>query len=356
MNSTFESLNDLLHRNAEVNKASISTNQEKIKEEVNNLPFEFSKAYLAQASKKVISGTVQYSQAATTLLLNRVYEYNQSESSEFYQFIESSLSGFIKILFKYFPAHFDFSLPMPEPIWQPIKKSVESTIEVLNTNGIEPGLTQLINNELIISCKERAPDYLIGYYWKDLNECLSAIKEVDQKLTNAIVETLVSCNFNTGKFILYVIEWTSGGLQDDDSPVNYWGNVLKLVNRIPITPNMCLHKNVEPCKQSLIQSITTELFASEKMLPESTNEQKLLTGMSVGQLALFIRLLTETGIIKSDNINELVRFFGKYFKTNKTAEISLSSLQHRYYNIDKASVNVVRSYLGEMLNQLKVVG
>ncbi|MDP1814579.1 MAG: hypothetical protein Q8K92_09050 [Leadbetterella sp.] len=355
MNSTFETLNDLLHKNATSTVPIQGKNkqEEKIKEEVKNLPFEFSRNYLAQTSKQVVTNTVQYSQAATSMLINRVYEYNQNENNEFYQFIQSSLCGFIKILFKYFPAHFDFSLPMPEPIWQPIKKETENSLTKLANQGVDVDLEKLINTELLLSCKERAPDYVIGYYWKDLTVFLNQLKEVDHALTNAVVETLVSCNFNTGKFVLYVIEWTSGGLKDENSPVNYWANVLKLINRIPITPNMCLHKTIEPCKQLLVQSITTELFAAERMLPETNTTGKILTGMSVGQLAIFIRLMTDTEIIKSENINELVNFFSKIFKTTRTTEISAESLRQKYYNIDNASINIVRSYLGEMLNHLK---
>lgn len=354
MNSTFETLNDLLYQNETVVSAAEKTKQQqKIKEQVDNLPFEFSKAYFSEASKKMLTGTVQYSQAATSFLLNRVYEYNEAAPNEFYKFVQRSLCFFIRVLYKNFPAHFDYSLPMPEVLWKPIKEEAEAGWAAMLEQGMEEQLNTIIVNELQLCCEHRAPDYKVGYYWKDLTHHQKQCNATDGELTNQVIEVLVSCNFNSGKFILYVIEWCAGGIKDDMPAVNYWGTLLKLVNRIPITPNMCLYPVFEPCKQQLIQSITTELFASEKMLPEQTNEAKLLTAMSVGQLAVFIRLMVDTEIIQTKNVLAIIKFYCKHFKTSRTVQISEESLRQKYYNIDKASIDITRSYLSSMMNKLR---
>ncbi|MCY7293473.1 MAG: hypothetical protein LH615_14945 [Ferruginibacter sp.] len=354
MNSAFETLNDLLYQNETVVSAAEKTKQQKkIKEQVDNLPFEFSKAYFSEASKKMLTGTVQYSQAATSFLLNRVYEYNEAAPNEFYKFLQVSLCFFIRVLYKNFPAHFDYSLPMPEVLWQPVKQEAEAGWVALLEQGMEERLNKIILNELQLCCEHRAPDYKVGYYWKDLTQHQKQCNGNDGALTNQVIEVLVSCNFNSGKFILYVIEWCAGGIKDDMPEVNYWCTVLKLVNRMPITPNMCLHPVFEPCKQQLIQSITTELFASEKMLPEQINEAKLITAMSVGQLAVFIRLMVDTEVLQTKNVMAIIKFFSKNFRTYRTVQISDESLRQRYYNIDKASIDINRRYLAGMMNKLK---
>ena len=86
---------------------------------------------------------------------------------------------------------------------------------------------------------------------------------------------------------------------------------------------------------------------------ESLPEKLLQTPLSVAQLGLFIRLLVEGEIIKSENNSMLLRWIAASFKTKRTEVISAESLRIKYYAADQASVNIVREYLLRMMNQLK---
>lgn len=122
---------------------------------------------------------------------------------------------------------------------------------------------------------------------------------------------------------------------------------------MPTSPEMQLYRNADSCKAQLIQLFTTELFAAEQLHADDAVQDKLITGLSVGQFALLIRLLVDTGVLKTRNTNQLIRLFSRLVKTTRTVEISAESLRQKYYHIDAATVKILRSHLAEMMSRLK---
>lgn len=179
------------------------------------------------------------------------------------------------------------------------------------------------------------------------------VRPDQDQLNNAVINCLVGCNFNSGKFIFYVLEAVATHLTEEDSPVVYWASLLKWINRLPTSPEMQLYRNADSCKTQLIELFTTELFAAEQLHTDDVVQDKLITGLSVGQFALLIRLLVDTGVLKTRNINQLIRIFSRLVKTTRTVEISAESLRQKYYQINPASVKMMREHLVEMMSKLK---
>ncbi|MFZ2785415.1 MAG: hypothetical protein WAZ36_13535 [Sediminibacterium sp.] len=331
--------------------------QDKILETIESLQIHFLKAHLAQDASKIGKVAVRSSQAVGGYLLNSVYEYNLAEPAAIYQNMQNGLCGFIDSLHRNFPGQFDYSLPMPQPIWQKIRTVLEESLLGLGKQGVSTQLIALIRSELNHSCRDHTPDYITGQYWQTLAQHL---KELDPQFNremvpfnDAVVNTLVGCNFNSGKLIHYVLETAAADLTNEDAPVTYWTDLLKRINRLPITPEMHLYRNTDSCQQQLIQSINTELFAAEQLHREDEIQDKLITGLSVDQFALLIRLMVDAHIFKCENINQLIRFFSRHVQTTRTLQISAESLRQRYYTISKASVKIMRDHLVEMMNKLK---
>ena len=76
-----------------------------------------------------------------------------------------------------------------------------------------------------------------------------------------------------------------------------------------------------------------------------------MTELTVSQLGVFIRLLTDCKLIQHPNQTELLKLVAGCLATTKTAQISAESLRVRYYNPDRASVAIVKEYLLRMLKQ-----
>ncbi len=355
MNQTFTMLNELLHSTAPTLYPPKITLQEqqKISAQVNDLLFLFSRHYLGNSSKKMSANSVRYSQVAASLLLNRVHIFNGLASSSFLEEVGAGLEAFIIGLYKYYPKHFDISEPMPEPIWQRIEQECKDVIEQLNIKGLELQLQQILLQELSLASKERSPNFTQGMYWSGLGVLLKKIESKAEEVLEAVVSVLISSNFNSDYFLQYLIIGYEQRKVGEETAVQYWVDILQMVSRIAILPNQYLYKKQESCKEHLFQSISAELFAAEQLYVDAKSAVKYTTSLSVGQLAVLLHVMVDTGIIKTDNVSSLARFFGKYFKTNRTDAISETSLYKKYYQIDPASVSILRTYLNNMQQKLK---
>jgi hypothetical protein len=93
-------------------------------------------------------------------------------------------------------------------------------------------------------------------------------------------------------------------------------------------------------------------------MPEFTrkpfkNTHRVMTNLSVPQLGVFLRLLTETGIIDETNISGITGRAAQLFQTRKAAKISAESLRIKYYAPDKAAIIIMKEYLNNMLQLLR---
>ncbi|MBL7760163.1 MAG: hypothetical protein JNK08_05645 [Sediminibacterium sp.] len=363
MNTVFELLNGMLDQLVPRAGSSVVTakDQDKILTAIESLQLHFMKAHLAQDAGKIGKVAVRSSQAAGSYLLNSVYDQHLAEPAEVYLHIQNGLCGFIDGLHKNFPGQFDYSMPMPLPCWLKISATMEDRLVSLERAGVSTTLLNLIRAELHYACLHHTPDYIAGQYWQSLGMQLLELRAEQRaerrsdkdQLNNAVVNCLVGCNFNSGKFICYVLDAAAEELTEEDSPVVYWANMLKWMNRLPTSPEMQLYRNADSCKAQLIELFRNELFAAEQLHTDDVVQDKLITGLSVGQFALLIRLLVDTGVLKTRNTNQLIRLLSRLVKTTRTVEISAESLRQKYYQINAASVKMMREHLAEMMSKLK---
>jgi len=367
MNSVFELLNGMLDQLVPRTGCSVVTakDQDKILTAIESLQLHFMKAHLAQDAGKIGKVAVRSSQAAGSYLLNSVHEQHLAEPAEVYLNIQNGLCGFIDGLHRNFPGQFDYSMSMPLPCWLKISAAMEDRLESLERRGVSTTLLNLIRAELHYACLHHTPDYIAGQYWQSLTRQLhdcrpepkseprSDSKSDQEQLNNAVINCLVGCNFNSGKFIFYVLDAAATHLTEEDSPVVYWASLLKWMNRLPTSPEMQLYRNADSCKAQLIELFKNELFTAEQLHTDDVLQDKLITGLSVGQFALLIRLLVDTGVLKTRNTNQLIRLFSRLVKTTRTVEISAESLRQKYYQINAASVKMLREHLVEMMSKLK---
>ncbi len=82
--------------------------------------------------------------------------------------------------------------------------------------------------------------------------------------------------------------------------------------------------------------------------------EKLGTALSVPQLALFIRLLVDTNVIDQRSQSLLLKNIASVIHTARVADISPESLRINYYTPGTAAKNIVKEYLINMLNRLKM--
>ncbi len=98
-------------------------------------------------------------------------------------------------------------------------------------------------------------------------------------------------------------------------------------------------------KHQLTMSVTMPKQENEKTEP-------IYTSLSVPQLAFFVKLLVDTGVVHNRNQTELLKTISKTIRTNRNEIISAESLRNKYYNVDKAATDSVKNVIINLLNQV----
>ena len=89
------------------------------------------------------------------------------------------------------------------------------------------------------------------------------------------------------------------------------------------------------------------------LVKTSTNQNpKIHLGCSVNELAVLLKVMSETGIINAKNYKQLISMAFSSFQTSKVREISSKSLSNKYYDPDSMSISSIKGKLIEMINQL----
>lgn len=101
------------------------------------------------------------------------------------------------------------------------------------------------------------------------------------------------------------------------------------------------------------------IFIKNKNLPvpvtpsiATTDPKPIETTLSVPQLALFIKLLIDEGIIKNSSYRQLSKLVSKYFKTPYSEKLSAESLRLKTFSFEKQTVNKVKDVIIQLLNNV----
>jgi hypothetical protein len=88
-------------------------------------------------------------------------------------------------------------------------------------------------------------------------------------------------------------------------------------------------------------------------LPITEKSFKIQTNSSVPQIAYFIRLLVDTGLIKNKNTMELVRFFSSHISSKQVKNIAKESFRRQFYEAEDSAKATVKDAIIKMLNQIR---
>lgn len=84
------------------------------------------------------------------------------------------------------------------------------------------------------------------------------------------------------------------------------------------------------------------------------NQNKIHLDLSVAQLAYVINLLIKIGLIKNNNLKEVLHIATELFKTDMTETISFDSLRSKYYNVETSTTEAVKVKIENLLNFMKL--
>lgn len=280
-------------------------------------------------------------------------------------FIESHLSKY-----------FDLDKKIPNPYMLLEKNSFNEKLQGIHsqmqTRGIDPVLAELILFPVNAALQMKI-DFSITYrrliYIKQLLKDLDIVLSTDtgSPAFEDIFKLLVYLNFNSSYLIHYVIKKITGEAQEQNHVAGQLEGLcrwLKILNQCHTKPSFALKSSRPSLQEQLTTWLTEEICFIEKkkqltLLIPPTNQpmysegQKIDTVFSVSQLAFLIRLMKETGVITNKNQGEVIRFFSRHFSSLQNQNISPESLRIKYYQVERSTVNSVKSILDKMIELSK---
>lgn len=214
----------------------------------------------------------------------------------------------------------------------------------------------------------RKLNYLIRY----LKE-ISSYRNTDNTVTNLsehIQRKLIAINFNSLSFFNWVTTEILNKINDLDditAKLEKLSWYLKEINQIPVISGLYFNPNQKSIKELLSEWIIEEHVHIENNAhrlainsPASENQTiqnfKLVTDLSVPQLAFLIRSFMQTGLYKNKNDDvRIAKLFASNTKTKGTLTISPKSLRQHFYKNDDKTREVVKTAIIKILNYIQTL-
>jgi hypothetical protein len=207
--------------------------------------------------------------------------------------------------------------------------------------------------------------YLKEYVWH-LEKVIASLGK-DDDVSPALIQTLLLLNYNRFSFVRYLMKNLKEQVNEIDSKheqIRLWYVHLKEFKQLQHLSDYALFVNAPSLKKIMVSNIKEEIDflkaeeMSEKPRPScpdisEQSREHVLTSLSVAQLALFVRLLIDVGIIQTKNQSSLLKKIAAVMQTPKTISISEESLRSKFYTPQGPTAIIIKEYLLNMMNKLR---
>ncbi len=294
-----------------------------------------------------------------------------------YQTVYLSLEQLLAFIERHFSKYFNQDAKSPESyryiVHREIQEKVPDVRHRLEKKGIDKQLMAIALfplDEFIEGVHRKEVSYRRLIYYKELLNELYELGDAqleNEKLNLQVCMVLCYLNYNANRFYKYCIQKISQYIQKQRSlsgQMEKLAYLLKLNNQIQVKPGFAYHPKAHTFQEQLSEWITEELHYLEKRqqllnpYPANADEPvqknfKLKTDLSVPQLAYFLKLLIETGIIKNKNTLEVIRFTAGIIQTKNTENISWGGLRARFYQPQQHAVETIKDRVISFLNYIR---
>ena len=282
------------------------------------------------------------------------------------------IDDLLNFIWKHYSKYCDLNHKISEKLKQITIK--EFTLEVSaikkskNYSNHEMVKVALLPLEKIISNENSKISFHLVYYFKELlKEIGNFINSVDHVAeVHSFRKNLVYINLNSLGFADFLISEINHEVDQIEQNVDkidklFW--FLKMYNQTPVRPSIAYLPKQKSIKDFMIEWLLEEICYLEKKEQLSGNGTamtitqeknfKVVTELSVSQVACLIRLLVKTGVIKNKNQKQLIEFYAAYTQSKKQENISFESFRSKFYNIEESSKQDIRDLMIRLLNEIR---
>lgn len=347
--------------------------------ETNSLRFSFLQEAITCKSKKELKILVSTYQAVISDMSNKLTSAitaagtpsNRKKATPGFISDATALQQHLLTLLAFleirFPHHFDTSQSMPQAYAADAALFVKSRLSVI-TKGIEQHLPSPLVLLILKPFCQFVDRYaqanhtyrhfiLLRNYSISLENNLHRFRPQNHLIP--LLETFIILNYCPDGFLEYFFSSYSATIAGEYAPSEHkeaWSKLLTIVSRFHVCDPE--NENIPVLKSTVVATIMhyiASVPASEQGTPGAILKDQLglKTSLSVAQIALFMRILVDTGMIHSKNQSMLLRQVASILKASKSEAISPESLRVKFYDIDPSTINSVKDYVILLMNKLR---
>lgn len=291
-----------------------------------------------------------------------------------------TLHNLLSFIEKYFTKYFDLSAKVPDNYWNITARNFSEKLPLLKEKLKQKRLTENLIWSVtscfdeFIESKGAMVSYRRVIYLKELCRELNSLCELkvdDQELEEQVCASMVYINFNSLKLFNHCAKTIKESFQQKqklNEQLEVLAHYLKKINQVHEKPGFSYKPSHKSIKSQLSDWVTEEIIFLERKQQLSFGfkvEQseiqiqeksfKIQTDSSVAQVAYFIRILVDTGLIKNKNTVELIRFFAAHISSKRVQNIAKESFRRKFYEVEDSVKQLVKEDLIKMLDQIKKV-
>lgn len=280
------------------------------------------------------------------------------------------LDGLLSFLNQHFPQYFD------ELGKAPLKQVHDMRIEIAGLFGLlEKRLSDTgVFGEFVLMILDPLHRFYSKAEWQRVSfhrlRFLQYVLEHSEKLVHdklkadgieqSFLDLLIYLNYNSRKTYMQLVQFVRDFLPPDlDSQSKRYTlcQYLKTTSQATVKPNSGYHPQAPTLKSRFIDYLNAELRDlvddDDERPQEPTTDLTILNkakfDLSVAQLGCLLRLLTDTGLLSTDNISALIRCVALNCETKKSRSISPESLRIKFYEIEDGTRRAVVEKLSNMM-------
>jgi len=351
-----------------------------VKHEVERIKRAFIKESFSLKKDKHIEVYIQHHQNAIIHLWDSVpgnHENSKSACKEAILFVHNKLGELLSFVEKHFSRYFDLSAKIPESYRAMSMRDFTERLPTLIQNLKSKGLKPDVINPMVESFKDfiENSESKISFrkliYLKELYNEITELTVLDadaKELDKIVCVTMIYMNYNSPKFLNHCAKTIKEAYQAKatlSEQLEKLSHYLKLINQQQEKPGFSLKHSQKSLKVQLSEWVIEEILFLEKKQQLSFNfkaigktgapvmrDFKIHTESSVPQVAYFVRILMETGIIKNQSTIDVIRFFSNHVRTDRVESISPDSFRSKFYNTEHTAKEAVKEDVLKLLEHI----
>ena len=289
---------------------------------------------------------------------------------EFLKKISAPLEDLLRFIHRQFQEYIDQRKPIPKVFKAAAILDVEQMLQHLvpTLASLEnPNLTEILLKPFydFIHTVHKSTFHNL-FYCRILNrEILRNCHNPGFFNANSIINLMIYMNSNSNPVHLYIIKFIVDYPNGNElENLYYW---LKRIRQAYIKTGVT-YKIDKPNLSVMLEKWITEeigylekftlpgLKKPESLMPaENIINPKILSSLSVPELALYFKLMIDMKFIRVENLQDFFRMIVATYRTKNAENISIDSFRAKFYNPETPTIKAIKSKLIEALNQINLL-